>query len=192
MKFFTADLHLNHKALLKLGNGRPFNNIEEMNNAIISKWNEKISKTDDVYVLGDMFWGMNEYQIQSVMDKLKGHKHLIIGNHDKINAYAKSNRFTEIVNYKVVESNNQYIVLNHYPIFEWEGYYYGTYHLYGHTHGTLNLAEFTSKRSRINTNCWDVGVDNNNFEPVSFEEIRQKIENNRQKMKVENNYDGNI
>ena len=178
MKFFTADCHFNHKSILKLGSGRDFKSIEDMNDTIIKKWNDKVSSKDDVYILGDMFWGMNEFQIQSYMDKLKGHKHLIIGNHDKINEYVKSNRFKEIVQYKELEMDNTGVILTHYPLAEWDGFYYGTYHLYGHVHGTFNLAEFTLKRERPNGNCWDVGVDNNNFEPVTFEEIKEKIRQN--------------
>ena len=178
MKFFTADTHFNHKTLLNLGLGRPFNDIIEHDETIISNWNKKVSNKDDVYVLGDMFWGMNEYQIQSYMDRLKGHKHLIIGNHDKIGVYVKSNRFVEITQYKEIEVNDKPVILNHFPLAEWDGFYYGSYHLYGHTHGTFNLASETLKRKRPNGNCWDVGVDNNNYEPVSMEEIIEKIDKN--------------
>ena len=183
MKFFTADTHFGHKALLTLGAGRPFPNIVEHDETIIKKWNDKVSKSDDVYILGDMFWGMNEFQIQSYMDKLKGHKHLIIGNHDKIGVYAKSNRFKEIIQYKELEIDNTEVILNHFPLAEWQHFYYGSYHLYGHTHGTFNLAEMTLKRERPNGNCLDVGVDSNNYEPLSFEEIKEKVKNNIENIK---------
>ena len=185
MKFFTADTHFNHKTLLNLGKGRPFNNIIEHDETIINNWNNKVSNKDDVYVLGDMFWGMNEFQIQSYMDKLRGHKHLIIGNHDKIGVYVKANRFVEITQYKELEMDNTGVILTHFPLAEWDGFYYGTYHFYGHTHSTFNLAEFTLQRERPNGNCWDVGVDNNNFEPVSFEEIKEKIKENIERIKNE-------
>ena len=183
MKFFTADTHFGHKALLTLGKGRPFSNIVEHDETIIKKWNDKVSKSDDVYIIGDMFWGMREFQIQSYMDKLKGHKHLIIGNHDKLGEYVKSNRFTEITQYKEMRFHDTEVILNHFPIFEWDGFYYGSYHLYGHTHNTLNLAEYTLKRERPNGNCWDVGVDNNDYEPVTFDDIKEKIEKNIEKIK---------
>ena len=58
MKFFTADLHLNHKAILTMGHGRPFKSLEEMEEIIVNNWNKKVSSRDDVYVLGDVFWGL--------------------------------------------------------------------------------------------------------------------------------------
>jgi len=178
MKFFTADWHINHKFILTAGKGRPFKSLEEMQETLIKKWNNKVSKGDDVYCLGDMFWSLNEYQIQKIMDKLNGKKHLITGNHDKLAPYVKSNRWVEITNYKEISEDNKKVVLTHFPIFEWQWFYNDSYHLYGHTHGTLNLAQYTLQRKRPNGNCWDVGVDNNNYEPVSFEEIKKKIDQN--------------
>ena len=186
MKWYTSDLHFNHKNILTIGKSRPFKTIDEMGETFIKNWNNKVLKNDDVYCLGDMFWNMNEYQIQSYMDKLNGNKHLILGNHDRIEPNIKSNRWVEIVNYKEISDDNNRIILFHFPISEWQWYYYNSYHFYGHTHGTFNLAEETLKRKRPNGNCWDVGVDNNNFEPVSFEEIRQKIEENKKKIEVNN------
>jgi len=178
MKFFTSDWHINHKFIISAGKGRPFKSLDEMANVLIKNWNNKVSKGDDVYCLGDMFWDMNEYQIQAFMDKLNGNKHLITGNHDRIPQNVKSNRWVEITNYKELSIDHKKVVLSHFPIFEWEWFYNGSYHLHGHTHGTLNLAEYTLQRDRPNGNCWDVGVDNNNFEPLTFDEIKEKIDKN--------------
>ena len=178
MKYFTADLHLNHKTILTAGSGRPFKSLDEMQDTIIKNWNNKVSSKDDVYVLGDVFWNMKDYQIRQVMDKLNGHKHLIIGNHDRINPNAMANRWVEIVESKILEMDSTAVILHHTPEMEWEHYYYDSYHLYGHVHGTLNLAQYTMLRPHQNMNCWDVGVDNNNFEPISFEEIKNKIKEN--------------
>lgn len=179
MKFFTSDWHINHKAILSMdSHTRPFKSLEEMANVLIKNWNNKVSSGDDVYCLGDMFWNMNEYQIQEFMDKLNGNKHLIVGNHDRLTQNIKSNRWVEITNYKEISENNKKIVLSHFPIAEWQWFYYNSYHLYGHTHGTFNLAQFTLQRERPNGNCWDVGIDNNNYEVLSFNEIVEKIDKN--------------
>lgn len=178
MIWFTSDLHLRHKRILSIGKGRPFGSIEEMESIIIKNWNNKVSPDDTVYVLGDVFWGQNSSQIKNIMSKLNGNKILIIGNHDRITPNIKSDCWLDILPYAEISIADKNIVLSHYPIFEWNGFYYGSYHLYGHTHGTLNLAQYTMMRDRSNGNCWDVGVDNNNFEPVSFDEIKEKIEKN--------------
>lgn len=183
MKFFTADLHLNHKAILTMGHGRPFKSLEEMEEIIVNNWNKKVSSRDDVYVLGDVFWGLKYYQIQSIMDRLHGKKHLIIGNHDQLNQNINSNRWVEIVESKILEMDNNAVILSHHPQMEWDHYYYDSYHLYGHVHGTLNLARYTMLRPHKNMNCWDVGVDNNNFEPLSFNEIKSKIKENIRQLK---------
>lgn len=173
--FYTSDQHFGHKNILTMGKGRPFNSIEEMQQIMISKWNKKVQPDDTVYILGDFCWGFNSKKIKELVSKLNGNKILIVGNHDRLNDYYKSASFQDIVSYHEVKDGDDRVVLFHFPISEWNGYYYGSYHLYGHTHGTYQLLEETSKRNRANTNCWDVGVDNNDFEPVSLEEIKQRI-----------------
>lgn len=180
MIFFTSDLHLSHEKILSIGSGRPFASIEEMNNTIYDKWNSKVSKDDTVYVLGDVFWNQNSTQIKNIMSKLNGYKFLVSGNHDRMMPNIKSNAWFEIVQYKELDINGRKIVLSHYPIFEWNGFYYHSVHLYGHVHGHMNLAQYTL--SRGNGNCWDVGVDNNGFEPISYEEVLEKIENNKKQL----------
>lgn len=50
--FFTADHHFGHSNMIKFEN-RPFENSYYMDEAMIQKWNERISKKDQVYP-----WGM--------------------------------------------------------------------------------------------------------------------------------------
>lgn len=175
MIFFTSDLHLGHFNSIK-HNNRPFSSVEQMEEEIIKRWNKKVSPTDTVYVLGDVCWGWNSNKIQDVMKKLNGFKYLIIGNHDKLNPHKLSNSWVEIVPYKEVKIDNQWYILSHYPIAEWNGCWYGSIHLYGHCHGHFNLAEFTQYTNHKNTKCMDIGVDTNNFEPYSLDEIKEKLE----------------
>ena len=54
MKFYTSDLHFDHLNILKFEpESRPFNTIDEMNEALIKKWNDKVKQDDEVYILGD-------------------------------------------------------------------------------------------------------------------------------------------
>ena len=87
--FFTSDLHFGHKNILAYDN-RPFNTIEEHDEALIKNWNGKVGDEDHVYILGD-FSFYNANKSCEILDQLKGHKHLIIGNHDKKNC--KSEKF---------------------------------------------------------------------------------------------------
>ncbi|MBQ5439460.1 MAG: hypothetical protein IIT49_01610, partial [Clostridia bacterium] len=77
MIYYISDLHLGHKNVIRF-DSRPFANTDVMEKKIISKWNEKIKYNDTVYVLGDVFYG-NKTAPQAVLEKLVGHKHLIVG-----------------------------------------------------------------------------------------------------------------
>ncbi|MGN1345353.1 MAG: metallophosphoesterase, partial [Eubacteriales bacterium] len=79
MIFYTADTHFGHANILRLC-GRPFASVEEMNEKLIERWNEKVQPADTVYILGDMFFRTTE--VESILERLRGKKHLIVGNHD--------------------------------------------------------------------------------------------------------------
>jgi calcineurin-like phosphoesterase family protein len=78
--FFTSDHHFGHNNIIKYCN-RPFENVDEMNAALIKRWNEKIPPDGDVYHLGD-FALCHPEKLEEILDQLNGRIHLIIGNHD--------------------------------------------------------------------------------------------------------------
>lgn len=174
MIFFTSDLHLDHQNVIKHSN-RPFASVQQMNEEIIKRWNKKVGVNDVIYVLGDVCWGWNSDKIQQTFSKMNGIKYLIIGNHDKFSPHQKSNVWAEIVPYKRITIDDKRIILSHYPIAEWDCAWHQSIHLYGHTHGKFNLAEFTKLMPHKNTNCMDVGVDTHNYEPWSWEEIKEYL-----------------
>ena len=59
------------------------------------------------------------------------------------------------------------IFLSHYAHKVWPKNHYDTYHLYGHSHGSLKDDEYSLS--------FDVGVDTNNFYPYSLEDVRKKM-----------------
>ena len=81
MIWFTSDLHLGHRAAINMC-GRPFENVEEMNEILIRNFNSCVKKNDTVYILGDFSFASPE-ETRKILEKLNGKKHLIIGNHDK-------------------------------------------------------------------------------------------------------------
>lgn len=112
---------------------RPFITVEEMNEALITNWNNVVSPGDTVYVLGDMFWCKTTDAI-AVLDKLNGQKVLIQGNHDRCHDTKFRSKFVKIDEYMEVEDNGRNVVLCHYPIPCFKNHFYGWYHLYGHVH----------------------------------------------------------
>ena len=75
--------------------------------------------------------------------------------------------WSSVQDYKLLGENKRKFVLFHYPIYEWDGYYKGYYHLHGHVHNPApNFLPWAK--------AFDVGVDANNYFPVSIEEIIEK------------------
>lgn len=140
MNYFISDLHFGHNNILKY-DSRPFQNTDEMDEKIISNWNDTVTDNDDVYILGDVSWKSVPETIE-IFKKLKGKKHLIKGNHD--GSFLKDvnfrNLFTEITDYKElyqdINGENKMIVLCHYPILFFKNQHHRSLHFYGHVHNS--------------------------------------------------------
>lgn len=134
-QLYIGDWHYDHKNIIHFDN-RPFSSIEEMDNELVDRWNDAVSKEDTVNILGDMFWCKTSEAI-NVLDKLNGKKILIRGNHDKTNDQQFVKRFIKIKDYWETTDNNRKVVLCHYPITCFKNHFYGWYHLYGHVHNSF-------------------------------------------------------
>lgn len=51
-----------------------------MDCVLIENWNRRVRDEDDVYIFGDFCFQTNQ-EPQWYLERLKGHKHLIQGNH---------------------------------------------------------------------------------------------------------------
>lgn len=134
-KFYIADMHYGHKNVLAFDN-RPFKTINEMNDALVERWNAAVSPGDIVYVLGDMFWCGSQEAVP-ILKSLHGEKFLIKGNHDRCKDSKFQKEFVKITDYMEVEDNGRNIVLSHYPIPCFRNHFYGWHHLYGHVHNSF-------------------------------------------------------
>jgi len=168
--WFTADQHFNHANIIELSN-RPFKDINEMNEYLIGQWNFCVRQHDRVYILGDLILG-GKRDIIPILERLNGHKYLILGNHDVRNGLDRFKEyFIWIKYYKELKVDNQRIVLFHYPLQEWNGSHRGVWHLHGHSHGNL---KHTSR------NMLDVGVDNvSSYSPINFKQIKGLMERSK-------------
>jgi len=155
--FFSADLHLNHKNIIQFCQ-RPFKDVNEMNKTLITNWNAKVSAGDLIYILGDFGFG----DLKNIIKSLHGFKVLIIGSHDRTTLKHKS-FFVKTVPLLELTYEGMDITLCHYCMRTWPKSHYNKFHLFGHSHGRL---EPIGKSH-------DVGVDNNNFFPLSFDEIAE-------------------
>jgi len=68
-QFLTSDLHLGHDNIRKYCS-RPFKTLEEMNETIIRRWNERVKKEDFVYHVGDFcFRNSNDSRGEGIRNK---------------------------------------------------------------------------------------------------------------------------
>ncbi len=144
MRYYIADLHFFHAAMNDRMDHRGFQNVEEMNEYMIAKWNDKVRKNDDVVIIGDLSWG-NAEETNTLLTRLNGRLYLIQGNHDRFltNKEMDASRFKWIKPYEEFSDNKRKVVLCHYPIMCYNGQYRldengnpRTYMLYGHVHDT--------------------------------------------------------
>ena len=186
--FFTSDSHANHFNIIGSCN-RPFKDENEMNEALIEKWNSVVNEDSIVFHLGDFAWG-GYIKWKTFRDALNGHIVLIKGNHDDKNLTTTGEKeFFDFVAYQMkIRIGKRAVYLNHYPFLCYAGTYREpkdqVWALHGHIHlGPNSLAGLDVPRMEyLLPTQYDVGVDMNDFTPISWEEVKKKIE-----FQVENN-----
>ena len=174
MVYFTSDLHLGHKNILRLCD-RPFASIEEMDEVLMDNWNRKVHRDDTVYIMGDLMF-RNEKPAAWYLDRLKGKKHLFIGNHD--GRWMKTvdlDRYFESVSMMGTFSDGQHKITGcHYPMMTWPSSGKNGYMVFGHIHANKDAGYWPMiAASPLMLNA---GVDINGFAPVSFDEMETNNE----------------
>lgn len=162
--YFSSDLHLGHKNIIRLCN-RPYKHLHEMNEGIIDNFNSIVNKDDTVYLLGDIIWGGVNWAT-TCLNRLNGKLVLIRGNHDK-GTLKVPERFESIHNLHETSIDGQRVIMCHYPMLEWAGSYRRAIHLFGHSHGNLNKKYWGKGTGR-----YDVGVDSNNYKPITLKQVK--------------------
>jgi calcineurin-like phosphoesterase family protein len=183
--WYTADLHLGHFNIIRY-TGRPFDGVDQMNEALVAGWNDVVAEDDTVWVLGDFALGTIADTLP-LASQLRGRKILLTGNHDRCwvghgrRADGWTDRyldagFSEVVQGTVTASvGGRRVLLCHFP---YEGDSLdvdrhvdhrppdrGEWLLHGHVH----------ERWGQNGRMINVGVDATAFRPVSEDEIARVI-----------------
>jgi len=184
--WFTADLHLGHGNIIKYCQ-RPFLTAQERDRARTDargKWrvsddtirahdeglldaiNARIEPNDILWMLGDFCWG-GLVEATEYRDRIRCRNvHMVWGNHDH-----RSIRplFGDAIEQGMIRVAGVDIWLCHYPMRTWDRRFHGSWHIYGHVHG-----RFTAEDARnVSMLTRDVGVDACNYQPISFEELRE-------------------
>jgi calcineurin-like phosphoesterase family protein len=170
--FFTSDPHYWHANIIRFCD-RPFASMEQMVEALIVNHNRVVKPSDDVWFLGDLFF-CREDVAHRLLDRLNGRLHLVMGNHDKVIARSPSlqQRFASVHEHRAylnisIRGEALNLVLDHYPMHSWNKAYHGAYNLHGHVHSKV-ACDGVHRR-------YDVGVDANDYTPVSIEHIHRTL-----------------
>lgn len=170
MIWFTSDLHLGHENVLEFMN-RPWERIEDMNRALIANINAKVRRDDELYILGDFSFKIPAVEAAELRKKIFcKNVHIVPGNHDK-DWMHKDVQGTFIVEppITVLKVDGQKYVLSHYPMMDWQSMAHGSIHLHGHIHTVGSL--YNEMNLMQGLFRYDVGVDANEYAPVSMPEI---------------------
>ena len=178
---YIADLHFGHNNIIRFDN-RPFADVAEMNRTLFQRWNNKVYRDDQVYVIGDVQMRMKAEDVDAILRQLVGHLHLIRGNHDKKNVEWLKN-FESVDDYLEIPDRaykkDCRVVMSHY----WMPFYNHNqglaFMLHGHTHVTEeSLLEENMKQAlrELGRRCeaYNVGCMYQNYEPQTLEEIIER------------------
>jgi calcineurin-like phosphoesterase family protein len=164
MIFFTADLHLGHEEVIAKRH-RPFASVTEMNEALIENYNQRVTADDTVYILGDLCHRLTEEEANRLIARLNGRKILLRGNHDVDYDPAL---FEGMHDFLMEDFDGRRFVMIHYALIDWPGRKKGGIHLHGHMHESRAYNEENRRNGLFR---YDVGVDANDYRPVSLPEI---------------------
>ena len=179
--YFTSDTHFSHKAILS-HQDRPFLDLKDHDETLIKNWNDVVSDGDIVIHQGDFSLGLRSNKLKWILESLNGDIYLVKGNHEKDimkKAWARS-YFKDIQiryeievndkngNFKTNDRIFNVIVADHFAMLSWNKSHFSSYHTFGHSHGKL---KHPSKFA------YDVGVDTNDFRPISYYELIEKFKN---------------
>ena len=174
MIYFTADTHFCHSNIISSCE-RPFENVDEMNRVMIENWNSYVTDRDEIYILGDFMYKGKGKEANEILSKLKGRKYLIKGNHEKYldDPAFKREAFEWVKDYYTLKlEGGRMAVLFHFPMLSWYGSHHGSIHLYGHVHNSgIKYPDFGEKLKVLGPRAINVGVDVNDFYPVSVKQI---------------------
>lgn len=174
--FFTSDIHFFHNNILKYCD-RPFSDVHEMNQEIVSRWNARVPKNAVVIIAGDVALGgkSSAPELAKILASLNGRLFLVPGNHDDYilesdECLEHIEVLTPTIEIRVPDleapSNRQRIILSHYAQKVWNRSHRGTWMLYGHSHHTM--------APDYNIKSFDVGMDGEGYgyAPISYEFVK--------------------
>jgi calcineurin-like phosphoesterase family protein len=168
MIYFCADLHFGHFNIIKYSS-RPYANANEMDETLIANWNAVVAPNDTVYNLGD--FSFSKYpRIKEILARLNGSIVFIMGNHDheidkNWEDILYQGKIISMQGCLEVKLGGKLIVMNHYAHRVWNASHRSSWHLYGHSHGTLPPHGLSVD---VGVDCKEITLE---YRPVSLDEV---------------------
>ena len=168
--FYTSDTHFGSERALNLSK-RPFNSVEDMDWKLIENWNKIVHRNDTVYHLGDFgsLWPLKYLNGKIILIQGNYEKKLFEENPTMLTEF--KNKFSEIHSEPIIlNKQNQKFILCHEPLSGLAIYNKeiikeknkeNIFVLFGHIHGRQKIKKFGI----------DVGIDANNYFPMSESDI---------------------
>jgi len=180
--FLVSDTHLGHQGVCRFMRSdgvtklRPWDTAEEMDEAMVKAWNERVKPTDKVYHCGDAV--INRRALKT-LGRLNGDKVLIRGNHDIFRDDEYREYFRELRAYHVMNG----LILSHIPVHESSLGRFGC-NIHGHLHANrvMKARGVDAKTgevlygNEIDPRYFNVSVEQlPDFAPMLFEHVLQRI-----------------
>lgn len=179
--FLVSDTHFGHTGVCRFTRNdgvtklRPWDSAEEMDEAMIAAWNDRVRPNDKVYHLGDVV--INRKALKT-LSRLNGDKVLIRGNHDIFRDDEYRMYFRELRAYHVMNG----LILSHIPVHEASLGRFGC-NIHGHLHANRVMkARGVDARTgdilysdEIDPRYWCACVEQTDFAPILFEDALKRI-----------------
>lgn len=171
--FLVSDTHFGHAGVCRflredgITKLRPWDDPEEMDEAMIDAWNKTVGPKDKVYHLGDVV--INRKALKT-LSRLNGDKVLIRGNHDIFRDEEYREFFRELRAYHVMHG----MILSHIPLHPESLGRFGT-NIHGHLHSNRVMVEDVHGKKQIDPRYHCVCVEQTDFKPILFEEVVERI-----------------
>ena len=182
--YFCSDTHYSHFNICKYCH-RPFDSRQQMNNALIANWNSVVPEDGIVFHCGDFMLPhkTGDIEYKKIWDKLN-FKTLILcrGNHDRIECgtYVYGDKTVIVVDIAMLVIENIKMLACHYPMLS----YPADYQVFGHIHtlsdGTCYGID-SDVTIKLKPTQYDVGVDQNGYTPVSYNQLMDIFRNKENK-----------
>ena len=173
--FLVSDTHFGHAGVCRFTRDdgvtklRPWTDPDEMDEAMVKAWNDRVRPGDKVYHLGDLV--INRKAL-GILRRLNGDKVLIRGNHDifKMSDYAE--HFRDLRGYHVMNG----MILSHIPVHEDSLGRFGV-NIHGHLHSNRVMrVKHKGANPEVDPRYHCVCVEHlPDFAPMLFEDVIKRI-----------------